>query len=200
MESAIGEDIAKAKGVDLVVVNPVLVLGPLLQPTINASIIHVLKYLTGSAKIYANSVQAYVHKSVVTDPGDDDTVNPRPGTLRHAVIQNEPLWIVFKRDIMNTTTQDSDTTTSTTASAAASYEAALEEAPPQPPSPPAAAAASAKTEPPMAACYNRQRMETQLTTSSSAGSGGRAGRGVVRTSCWSNLKFCSHSGSSLVMS
>ncbi|CAL2246133.1 unnamed protein product [Prunus armeniaca] len=52
---------AKAKGVDLVVVNPVLVLGPLLQPTINASIIHVLKYLTGSAKTYANSVQAYVH-------------------------------------------------------------------------------------------------------------------------------------------
>ncbi|KAL6286066.1 cinnamoyl-CoA reductase 1-like [Prunus yedoensis var. nudiflora] len=52
---------AKEKGVDLVVVNPVLVLGPLLQPTINASIIHILKYLTGSAKTYANSVQAYVH-------------------------------------------------------------------------------------------------------------------------------------------
>ncbi|BBG99380.1 Haloacid dehalogenase-like hydrolase superfamily protein [Prunus dulcis] len=51
---------AKAKGVDLVVVNPVLVLGQLLQPTINASIIHVLKYLTGSAKTYANPVQAYV--------------------------------------------------------------------------------------------------------------------------------------------
>ncbi|CAB4272945.1 unnamed protein product [Prunus armeniaca] len=52
---------AKEKGVDLVVVNPVLVLGPLLQPTVNASIIHILKYLTGSAKTYANSVQAYVH-------------------------------------------------------------------------------------------------------------------------------------------
>ncbi|XP_044495863.1 cinnamoyl-CoA reductase 1-like isoform X1 [Mangifera indica] len=52
---------AKERGVDLVVVNPVLVLGPLLQPTINASIIHILKYLTGSAKTYANSVQAYVH-------------------------------------------------------------------------------------------------------------------------------------------
>ncbi|ONI26988.1 hypothetical protein PRUPE_1G060900 [Prunus persica] len=37
---------------------------------------------------------------VVTDPGDDDPVNPRPGTLRHAVIQNEPLWIVFKRDMV----------------------------------------------------------------------------------------------------
>nr|XP_043616729.1 cinnamoyl-CoA reductase 1-like [Erigeron canadensis] len=54
-------DEAKARGVDLVAVNPVLVLGPLLQPTINASIIHILKYLTGSTKTYANSVQAYVH-------------------------------------------------------------------------------------------------------------------------------------------
>ncbi|KAF8389198.1 hypothetical protein HHK36_025891 [Tetracentron sinense] len=51
----------KERGVDLVVVNPVLVLGPLLQPTVNASIVHVLKYLTGSAKTYANSIQAYVH-------------------------------------------------------------------------------------------------------------------------------------------
>ncbi|XP_027167731.1 cinnamoyl-CoA reductase 1-like [Coffea eugenioides] len=54
-------DEAKEKGVDLVVINPVLVLGPLLQPTVNASILHILKYLTGSAKTYANSVQAYVH-------------------------------------------------------------------------------------------------------------------------------------------
>ncbi|XP_073047122.1 pectate lyase-like [Primulina eburnea] len=37
---------------------------------------------------------------VVTDPGDDDPVNPRPGTLRHAVIQNEALWIIFKRDMV----------------------------------------------------------------------------------------------------
>nr|BAE48787.1 cinnamoyl-CoA reductase [Codonopsis lanceolata] len=54
-------DEAKVRGVDLVVVNPVLVLGPLLQHTVNASIVHVQKYLTGSAKTYANSVQAYVH-------------------------------------------------------------------------------------------------------------------------------------------
>ncbi|KAL0463980.1 UNVERIFIED_CONTAM: Cinnamoyl-CoA reductase 1 [Sesamum latifolium] len=54
-------DIAKELGVDLVVINPVLVLGPLLQPTVNASVLHILKYLTGSAKTYANSVQAYVH-------------------------------------------------------------------------------------------------------------------------------------------
>ncbi|KAJ6713851.1 CINNAMOYL-COA REDUCTASE-LIKE PROTEIN [Salix viminalis] len=41
--------------------NPVLVIGSLLQPTVNASTIHILKYLTGSVKTYANSVQAYVH-------------------------------------------------------------------------------------------------------------------------------------------
>lgn len=52
---------AQQKGVDLVVINPVLVLGPLLQSTVNASILHILKYLTGSAKTYANSTQAYVH-------------------------------------------------------------------------------------------------------------------------------------------
>ncbi|CAA3009852.1 cinnamoyl- reductase 1-like [Olea europaea subsp. europaea] len=54
-------DMAKELGVDMVAINPVLVLGPLLQPTINASVLHVLKYLTGSAKTYANSVQGYVH-------------------------------------------------------------------------------------------------------------------------------------------
>ncbi|XP_022147150.1 probable pectate lyase 8 [Momordica charantia] len=37
---------------------------------------------------------------VVTDSGDDNPVNPMPGTLRHAVIQDEPLWIVFKRDMV----------------------------------------------------------------------------------------------------
>ncbi|KAL2905410.1 putative pectate lyase 3 [Bienertia sinuspersici] len=34
---------------------------------------------------------------VVTDPSDDDLVNPKPGTLRHAVIQPEPLWIIFSK-------------------------------------------------------------------------------------------------------
>ncbi|KAL6563075.1 NADPH-cytochrome p450 reductase [Orobanche hederae] len=52
---------AEKLGVDLVVINPVLVLGPILQPTVNASVLHILKYLTGSAKTYANSTQAYVH-------------------------------------------------------------------------------------------------------------------------------------------
>ena len=54
-------EVSKEKGVDLVVVNPVLVLGTMLQATVNAIIVHILKYLTGSAKTYANSVQAYVH-------------------------------------------------------------------------------------------------------------------------------------------
>lgn len=53
-------DTARELGVDLVVLNPVLVLGSLLQPTVNASVLHILKYLTGSAKTYANSIQAYV--------------------------------------------------------------------------------------------------------------------------------------------
>ncbi|KAL7151717.1 hypothetical protein ABFS83_04G050100 [Erythranthe nasuta] len=43
---------------------------------------------------------------VVTDPSDDDAVNPRPGTLRHAVIQDRPLWIVFKRDMVITLKQE----------------------------------------------------------------------------------------------
>ncbi|KAF8369665.1 hypothetical protein HHK36_032313 [Tetracentron sinense] len=54
-------EMARERGVNLVVVNPVLVLGPLLQPTVNASIVHIQKYLTGSTKTYANSIQAYVH-------------------------------------------------------------------------------------------------------------------------------------------
>lgn len=37
---------------------------------------------------------------VVTDPSDDDLNNPKPGTIRHAVIQSEPLWIVFAHDMV----------------------------------------------------------------------------------------------------
>ncbi|KAM3201114.1 hypothetical protein P3L10_033477 [Capsicum annuum] len=36
---------------------------------------------------------------VVNDPSDTDNVNPVPGTLRHAVIQDEPLWITFSGDM-----------------------------------------------------------------------------------------------------
>nr|GMC92396.1 probable pectate lyase P59 [Ipomoea batatas] len=34
----------------------------------------------------------------VTDSSDDQA-NPKPGTLRHAVIQKKPLWIIFGRDM-----------------------------------------------------------------------------------------------------
>jgi pectate lyase len=37
---------------------------------------------------------------VVTDSSDDEMVNPKPGTLRHAVIQKEPLWIIFERSMV----------------------------------------------------------------------------------------------------
>lgn len=51
---------SKLRGVDMVSISPVLVIGPLLQPCINASTGHILKYLTGAVKNYTNSVQAYV--------------------------------------------------------------------------------------------------------------------------------------------
>ncbi|CAN6230841.1 unnamed protein product [Urochloa humidicola] len=37
---------------------------------------------------------------VVTDPTDDDVVNPRPGTLRFGVIQAGPLWITFAKSMI----------------------------------------------------------------------------------------------------
>ncbi|XVF23508.1 hypothetical protein REPUB_Repub13aG0044500 [Reevesia pubescens] len=36
----------------------------------------------------------------VTDSSDHDPANPKPGTLRHAVIQNEPLWIIFSTNMV----------------------------------------------------------------------------------------------------
>ena len=60
MAEQVAWDEVKERGVDLVVVIPVLVLRPLLQPTLNASIIHILKYLNGVTKNYTNSIQANV--------------------------------------------------------------------------------------------------------------------------------------------
>ncbi|MCL7041032.1 hypothetical protein MKW94_014911 [Papaver nudicaule] len=37
---------------------------------------------------------------VVTDPSDNDLVNPKPGTLRYGVIQTQPLWIIFARSMI----------------------------------------------------------------------------------------------------
>ncbi|XP_050382638.1 pectate lyase-like [Argentina anserina] len=36
---------------------------------------------------------------VVHDSSDNDMANPKPGTLRHAVIQDGPLWIIFKHSM-----------------------------------------------------------------------------------------------------
>ncbi|KAL3006593.1 hypothetical protein AAZX31_08G287100 [Glycine max] len=43
---------------------------------------------------------------VVTDPSDDDMVNPKPGTLRHAVTRDGPLWIIFARSMFITLQQE----------------------------------------------------------------------------------------------
>ncbi|CAH8266543.1 unnamed protein product [Arabidopsis lyrata] len=37
---------------------------------------------------------------VVTDPSDNDLLNPKPGTIRHAVTRDRPLWIVFARSMI----------------------------------------------------------------------------------------------------
>ncbi|GMH27606.1 hypothetical protein Nepgr_029449 [Nepenthes gracilis] len=42
----------------------------------------------------------YGRTYVVTDNSDNDMVNPKPGTIRHAVIQEEPLWIIFARPMV----------------------------------------------------------------------------------------------------
>jgi len=56
----LAREIAEKRNLEMVVLNPSLVLGPLLQPAMNASTAHIMKYLTGSAKTYANLTQAYV--------------------------------------------------------------------------------------------------------------------------------------------
>lgn len=37
---------------------------------------------------------------VVTDPSDTSLLDPKPGTLRYAVLQPQPLWIIFAHDMM----------------------------------------------------------------------------------------------------
>ncbi|XP_048551362.1 cinnamoyl-CoA reductase 1-like, partial [Triticum urartu] len=60
-------ELAKERKLDLVVINPSLVLGPLLQTAVNASTWHIAKYLDGSVQTYANAAQAYVHVQDVAD-------------------------------------------------------------------------------------------------------------------------------------
>lgn len=55
----------------------------------------------------ADCVLGFGHKTggqkgpiyIVTNSTDNDLINPKPGTLRHAVIQNGSLWIIFARDM-----------------------------------------------------------------------------------------------------
>lgn len=54
-------ELAKQRRLNLVVVNPSLVLGPMLQQAVNASTWHILKYLDGSVHTYTDAAQAYVH-------------------------------------------------------------------------------------------------------------------------------------------
>lgn len=60
-------------------------------------------------KRLANCVKGFGHSTVggkagdiyvVDDPSDKDVENPKPGTLRHAVIQEVPLWIVFSQSML----------------------------------------------------------------------------------------------------
>jgi pectate lyase len=37
---------------------------------------------------------------VVTDPSDNDLLKPKPGTIRHAVTRDRPLWIIFARSMI----------------------------------------------------------------------------------------------------
>ncbi|XP_051144414.1 pectate lyase-like [Andrographis paniculata] len=43
---------------------------------------------------------------MVNDPTDDDMDHPKEGTLRHAVIQEEPLWIIFSHSMVITLKQE----------------------------------------------------------------------------------------------
>ncbi|KAK7381316.1 hypothetical protein VNO78_33917 [Psophocarpus tetragonolobus] len=43
---------------------------------------------------------------VVTDSSDNDMVNPKPGTIRHAVTQQGPLWITFAHSMIITLQQE----------------------------------------------------------------------------------------------
>ena len=54
-------DAARARGLDMAVVVPVIALGALLQPGLNVSSTHITKYLNGEVATYANASHAYVH-------------------------------------------------------------------------------------------------------------------------------------------
>ncbi|CAI9781282.1 unnamed protein product [Fraxinus pennsylvanica] len=64
LSKTLAEDAAwkfvKEKGIDMVVINPAMVIGPLLQPTLNTSATKILGLLTGG-ETYPNSAFGWVH-------------------------------------------------------------------------------------------------------------------------------------------
>ncbi|TVU32845.1 hypothetical protein EJB05_24604 [Eragrostis curvula] len=74
---------ARARGLDLAVVIPVVTLGELLQPSMNTSTLHILKYLTGEAKAYVNEAHAYVHVKDAADAHVRVLLEPRAGGRRY---------------------------------------------------------------------------------------------------------------------
>ncbi|XP_042394462.1 pectate lyase-like [Zingiber officinale] len=60
------------------------------------------KRLATCAKGFGHSAIGGLHGNfyVVTDPSDDDLMEPRPGTLRYGATRDAPLWIVFARDMV----------------------------------------------------------------------------------------------------
>ncbi|CAA6666882.1 unnamed protein product [Spirodela intermedia] len=54
-------EIAEERGLNLMVVVPPVTFGPMLQPMLNDSGLHLAKYLSGRKKAFPNAVQGYVH-------------------------------------------------------------------------------------------------------------------------------------------
>lgn len=74
----------------MVVINPVLVIGLLLQPLINFSTAHILKYLTGG-ETYAKAVQAYIH---IRDVADDIFLSLRVLPQKEGISVSRACFIV----------------------------------------------------------------------------------------------------------
>ncbi|CAN0901784.1 Phenylacetaldehyde reductase [Linum grandiflorum] len=58
---------AKEKGMDLVAINPAMVIGPLLQPTLNTSAAAVLSILNAGAQTFPNATFGWVHVKNVAE-------------------------------------------------------------------------------------------------------------------------------------
>jgi nucleoside-diphosphate-sugar epimerase len=59
----LAREIAEKRNLEMVVLNPSLVLGPLLQPAMNASTAHIMKYLTGGESYVQYSLLVFSIRS-----------------------------------------------------------------------------------------------------------------------------------------